>query len=477
MPDIVMMDAVGLASAIRDRQVSCVEVMDAYLAQIERWNPTVNAIVSLADPESLRAQAKQRDNQLAGGDYLGWMHGLPHAVKDLADVAGFVTTEGTPLLTDNVAPADSMFVERVRRAGAVFIGKTNVPEMGAGSQTYNPIFGTTYNAYDQTKTSGGSSGGAAVALAMRMVPVADGSDFAGSLRNPAAWNNICSLRPSFGRVPHDGEAFLRQFSVNGPMGRTIRDVAMLLAVMAGPDPRFPLSIEQDPARFAGALDRDLRGLRLAWMGDFGGYLPTEPGVLELCESSFEAFADLGCVVEPVSPPMPPERVWEAFLTLRHWMILASAQKFLERPGGEAALKPEVRWEIERGRKLSALDVYRASEVRTQWYHAVQDLLETYDGILAPSAQVFPFSADVTWPAEVAGRPMDTYHRWMEVVIPWTLTGLPVMNLPVGFNTEGLPMGIQVVGRNHRDLGLLQLGYGYEQVTDWTRRLPPLLTAR
>lgn len=476
MTDIIMLSAVDLAAAIRDRRVSCVEVMDAYLTQIDRWNPVVNAIVSRPDPESLRDQARERDEQLARGEHLGVLHGFPHAVKDLADVAGFVTTEGTSLLTGNVAAADSLFVERLRAAGAVFVGKTNVPEMGAGSHTFNPVFGTTYNAYDNTKSAGGSSGGSAAALAMRMLPVADGSDFAGSLRNPAAWNNLYSLRPSFGRVPHDGEAFLSQFMVNGPMGRTVSDVALLLSVMAGPDPRFPLSIEQDPNRFAGLLERDFSGARIAWMGDFSGYLPTEPGVLEACESSFAAFEQMGCAVEPVAAPMPPEQIWEAFLTLRHWMISASAQRFLALPGGAEALKPEIRWEIEGGRSLTALKVYQASVVRTEWYRAVQRLLSVYDFILAPSAQVFPFDATARWPEEIDGRTMDTYHRWMEVVVPWTLTGLPVMNLPVGFNAAGLPMGVQVIGPNHGDLELLQLGRSYERVTDWSRHLPPILAA-
>jgi amidase len=476
LTDIVMLNAVELAAAIRDRRVSCVEVMESYLAQIDRWNPVVNAIVSRLDPDALRDQARERDQQLARGEYLGVLHGFPYAVKDLADIAGFITTEGTPLLKDNVASADSLFVERIRAAGAVFVGKTNVPEMGAGSQTFNPVFGTTYNAYDRTKTAGGSSGGTAAALAMRMMPVADGSDFAGSLRNPAAWNNLCSLRPSFGRVPDDGEAFVSQFMVNGPMGRTVSDVAMLLSVMAGPDPRFPLSIEQDPIRFADVRERDFGAARIAWMGDFDGYLATEPGVLELCESSFTAFEQIGCVVEPVSAPMPPEQVWETFLTLRHWMISTSAQRFLELPGGEAALKPEIRWEIEGGQSLTAVDVYRASAARTEWYRAVQRLLATYDFILAPSAQVFPFDATSRWPDQINGRALDTYHRWMEVVVPWTLTGLPVLNLPVGFNAAGLPMGVQVIGPNHGDLELLQLGLGYERVTDWTRRLPPVLAA-
>ena len=272
--EIVNLDAVALSRAIKAKQVSCVEVMNAYLDQIERLNPRVNAIVSLRPREDLLKEAADRDAQIARGEYLGWMHGFPHAVKDLEPTRGIRTTMGSPLFKNFFPRDDSILVERLRHAGAIIIGKTNVPEFGLGSQTYNPVFGTTLNAYDQSKTCGGSSGGAAVALALRMVPVADGSDHGGSLRNPAAFNNVFGFRTSSGRVPSQFyEVFIPSISVHGPMARTVPELAMFLSVIAGYDARAPLSIRQDPAEFAGPLERDFKGTRIGWVGDFGGQIP------------------------------------------------------------------------------------------------------------------------------------------------------------------------------------------------------------
>ena len=296
--DIVNLDARALGAAIRARAISCVEAMNAYLDRIDSLNPRVNAIVALQDRAALLAQARERDAQAARGEIMGLLHGFPHAVKDLSPVKGMVTTQGSPIFRDFVAPADSIMVERLRKAGAIFIGKTNTPEFGLGSHTYNPVYGATRNAYDQTKSAGGSSGGAAVALALRMAPVADGSDYGGSLRNPAGWNNVYALRPSLGRVAPDArDAFLPSMGVNGPMARNVGDLAMLLSVMAGYDARAPLSLEGDGARFLERLDSDVKGKRIAWAGDFKGYLPYEPGVLETCRGALKVFEDMGCVVE------------------------------------------------------------------------------------------------------------------------------------------------------------------------------------
>ncbi|MDQ2695559.1 MAG: amidase, partial [Pseudomonadota bacterium] len=304
--DLVLLSARDLARTIRSRQVSCVEVMQAFLDHIDRFNPQVNAIVSLQDRDGLVRQATERDRQLARGQWLGWMHGFPQAPKDLALTAGIPTTWGSPLFRDFVPQADAIIVGRARRSGAILIGKTNVPEFGLGSQTYNPVFGPTGNAYDPARTAGGSSGGAAAALALRMLPVADGSDMMGSLRNPAAYNNVIGFRPSFGRVPYGPtlEGFVQQLGYEGPMGRTVTDVALLLSVQAGYDERSPLSIHQDPARFAEPLRRDVSGARLAWLGDLGGYLPMEPGILELCQNAFRVFESIGCAVEPTLPDYP-----------------------------------------------------------------------------------------------------------------------------------------------------------------------------
>ena len=475
-PDLVMLDAAALAEAIKSRQVSCVEVMQAYLDHIDRLNPRVNAIVSLQGRDDLVRQASHRDDQLARGEYAGWMHGFPLAIKDLEATAGIRTTMGSPLLRDFVPDADSIMVERIKQAGAIIIGKTNTPEFGLGSQTYNPVFGTTLNAYDQSKTCGGSSGGAAVSLALRMLPVADGSDHAGSLRNPAAFNNVLGFRTSFGRIPIDrGDAFAPSLAVAGPMARTVTDLAMLLTTQSGYDSRAPLSIQQHPDDLVDSLRRNFNGTRIAWLGDLGGYLPFEPGVLELCRDALKVFAQLGCTIDEAKPDFPIEQVWQNWLTLRAWQVGTLLKMPYSDPAKRALMKPEAQWEVEQGFKVSAYDISDASAVRTSWYHAVRRFFETYDYFILPSAQVFPFDASIHWPKEINRVAMDTYHRWMEVVIPVTMSGCPALNVPVGFDPRGLPMGIQIVGPNHSELSCLQLAYAYEQATGWIkRRLPSLL---
>ncbi len=476
--EIVAMDAVALSRAIKSRDISCAEVMRAYLDWIDRMNPRVNAIVSREPHDVLLALARERDAQLARGEYLGWMHGFPHAVKDLEATAGIRTTMGSPIFKDFVPGADSIMVARIRSAGAIIIGKTNVPEFGMGSQTYNPVFGATLNAYDHGKTAGGSSGGAAAALALRMLPVADGSDFAGSLRNPAAFNNVFGFRTSFGRVPSDlEELFSASFSVYGPMARTVPDLAMMLSVIGGYDARAPLSIHEDPSVFAGALDYDPRGARIGWLGDFDGYLPFDPGVMELCRGALKVFEELGCAVDEVVPDYPLERVWESCATLRSWAVASRLRNLYEDPAKRATLKPEAQWEIERGLEFDAADIAGALAVRTAWYRVIISIFERYDFLIAPAGQVFPFDAAVHWPKHVGGRAMDTYHRWMEVMIPITMSGCPALCAPAGFNEAGLPMGIQIVGRNHAEMDCLRLANAYDRATGWvSRRLPPAIAS-
>lgn len=471
---IVELDAIELSRAIHARQVSCHEVMQAYLAQVERFNPAVNALVSLRSREDVLAEAAQRDRELDQGQSRGWMHGMPQAIKDLAATQGLRTTLGSPLFAEHIPQEDAISVARVRASGAVIIGKTNVPEFGLGSQTYNSVFGTTGNAYDPRLVAGGSSGGAAVALALRMLPVADGSDMMGSLRNPAAFNNVFGLRPSQGRVPHGPapELFVQQLATEGPMGRSVADVAQLLSVQAGYDPRVPLSLKEDPAVLGEPLQRDFKGARLGWLGDYNGYLPMEDGVMSLCESALKDFAALGCEVEYCQPDFSLERLWQTWLVHRHWLIQGSLGAAYADPQKRSLLKPEAQWEVQGGLQLSAADVYQASVSRSDWYRALGKLFERYDFLLLPTAQVFPFDAQQPWPRLVAGREMDTYHRWMEVVIGPTLAGLPSMNVPVGFNPQGLPMGLQIIGPAQADRAVLQLAYAHEQLTQWVRRRPP-----
>jgi amidase len=472
----VALTALDLSRAIRSRTLSCTEVMTAYLEHIEKVNRTYNAIVSLRGNEELLFEAKQCDKELSKGMYRGWMHGFPHAVKDLADAKGLLNTRGSPIFKDNVATSDSIHVERIRNAGAIIIGKTNVPEFGLGSQTYNPLFGPTLNPYDGRSTVGGSSGGAAAGLALQMLPLADGSDLMGSLRNPAAFNNVIGFRPTPGLVPLS-DSFKEELSCNGPMGRNVQDTAMLLSTMAGHHPSSPSSLNSNPGEFAQPLDKDFKGTKIGWLGDFNGYLAMEEGVLTLCEKALQGFRETGCSVEELTLDFSMEELWETWLTFRHWILRAHALPLYQNPKTRALLKPELIWEIEGGENITADEVANASAARGRWYAALLKAFATYDFLVLPSAQVFPFDANIHWPKEIAGRSMDTYHRWMEVVIPGTLSGCPVVNVPAGFGVRGLPMGLQIIGKRYADFSTLQMAYAYEQATRWNLdRHPPVLSS-
>ncbi|GAC1302679.1 MAG: amidase [Steroidobacteraceae bacterium] len=470
-----MLDALALADAIRARRVSCVEVMSAYLHHIEKLNPRVNAIVALQDRAALLAQSEERDRQVARGEWMGPLHGFPLAVKDLMPVKGIRMTMGSPIFKDFVPDADGIMVERLRKAGAIFIGKTNTPEFGLGSHTYNPVYGPTRNAYDQSRSAGGSSGGAAVSLALRMLPVADGSDFGGSLRNPAGWNNVFGFRTSMGLVPanaHDG--WSPSMSVVGPMARNVPDLAMLLCVQAGYDDREPLSMLGDGSAFERRLESKLKGKRIAWSGDFRGYLPFDPGVLEVCRSALKVFESMGCSVAEDQPDYSIDAVWRAWLKLRAWQSGGSLLAHYNDPLKRALLKPEAIFEVESGLKLTAFDISDASAVRSAWYQAVRRFFQKYDYFLVPTAQLFPFDVNLHWPQEIAGKKMSTYHEWMQTVLPITMSGCPALAVPAGFSQGGLPIGLQIVGPIHAEAACLQLAYGYDTATGWSRRLPALL---
>ena len=473
--EIVMMDGADLSRAIHTKRLSCVEVMKAYLAHIEKLNGAVNALVAVQDPGDLLAQARERDVQLARGEVMGVLHGIPHAVKDLQAVKGIRTTQGSPIFKDFVPTADSLMVERLRAAGAIFVGKTNTPEFGLGSHTFNSVYGSTRNAYDQSRSAGGSSGGAAVALALRMVPFADGSDYGGSLRNPAGWNNVCGFRTSIGCVPSDSrDTWLPSLSVLGPMARNIRDLALLLSVQAGYDARAPLSIDGDGSAFRTNLESHFKGKRIAWGADLSGKTPCERGVLEVCSSALNAFTELGCHVEEAHPDYDLEAVWRAVVKLRGWQQGSALLAYYQDPATRALLKPEAIYEIETGLKLSAYDITAASIVRTEWYQAVRSFLERYDFLILPTAQVFPFAVEIRWPDTVAGTKMETYHEWMKGVLLITMSGCPSLAVPAGFNAEGLPIGIQIIAPNRHELGCLSLGYAFEATRNWNLRLPALL---
>jgi amidase len=474
--DIVLMDATVLSKAIHSRKVSCVEVMSAYLDHIGRINPSVNAIVALQERADLLMQARERDAQLARGESMGPLHGFPHAVKDLQAVKGIRMTLGSPILKDFVPAADGLMVERLRSAGAIFIGKTNTPEFGLGSHTYNSVYGATHNAYDLTRSAGGSSGGAAVSLALRMLPVADGSDYGGSLRNPAGWNGVYGFRTSIGRVPNDArDAWLPSMSVTGPMARNVADLAMLLSVQAGFDARVPLSLEGDGSVFQRRLESSFKGKRIAWGADFKGHAPCEAGILDICRKAAQSLESLGCIVEEAAPEFDFDALWQATIRLRGWQQGASIQAFYDDPAKRALLKPEAIYEVETGMRQSARDITAASVLRTDWSQAVRKFLEHYDFLVLPTAQVFPFDIKQHWPQEIAGQKMQSYHEWMKGTLLVTMSGCPALAAPAGFSHAGLPIGIQIVAPNRQELSCLQLGYAYESALSSTnRRLPPLL---
>ena len=476
---LLALDAGTLSRRIAAREVSCRELMQASLDRIAALNPVHNAIVSLRERDELLAEADAHDATLSRGELAGWMHGFPVAVKDLSDAQGLPTTQGSRTSGGRIAAGDALFVQRMKKAGAIVIGKTNTPEFGLGSHTFNEVFGITRNAWDPSRSAGGSSGGAAVALALGMVPVADGSDFGGSLRNPAAFNNVVGFRPSRGRVPAvpAEDVFYAQLGTEGPMARTTEDCARLLCTMGGWDDRAPLSLA-DPLPDPSSADLLAAepGRRIGWLGPIWPDLPLEPGIVELCEAALRKLQDAGFEVEPCTLDVPREVNWSAWLVLRQMLTGGKLRAVHADPRLRELMKPEARWEVEQGLQLTAPELYQASVHRTQVYQALRRLFERYDCLVAPSAQVFPFDAQLDWPHSIAGVTMDTYHRWMEIVTPFSLAGLPVASVPVGFSAGGLPMGMQLVGPARADLRVLALARAFETVAPWTTHRPPALQA-
>ncbi len=477
-----------LADAIRARALSCREVMDAFLARIDAVNPHVNAIVSLRDPDALRAEADACDAALAhdapDAPPRPFLFGLPQAIKDVSATAGLTTTFGSPLLRHNVPSADGLMAARMKGAGCIVIGKTNTPEFGLGSHTFNEVFGATRNAWDPSRAAGGSSGGAAVALATRMLPVADGSDSMGSLRNPAGWNHVFGFRPSQGRVPFwpVDDVWVTHFGTEGPMARNVRDLALLLDVQAGYDARLPLSLASEPS-FADRLDvgdddpSASRPLRVGWLGDLDGHLAMEPGILDVCEQALRRLESTGATVEPTPLGYSPERIWDAWLVWRWFILHGRIAPHLVDPSNRAHIKPEALWEHDQGATLKASDVMAASVVRSAFHrHAVEHLFSRFDVLAIPSAQVWPFPVEWRWPERIGERAMDTYHRWMETVVIATFAGLPAVSVPAGLDASGRwPMGVQLIGPPRGDLALLRVGKRYEAASaELLARRPPTL---
>ncbi len=468
-PELCFTTATELAKLLREKKVSAKEVMEAHLAQIDRINPKVNAIVTLLAEQAMN-QASTADDALARGETVGPLHGIPIAHKDLVSTKGIRTTLGSPIFKDFIPEVDDLIVERLKKAGAITIGKTNTPEFGAGSQTYNTVFGETLNPYDTTKTCGGSSGGAAVALACGMQPIADGSDLGGSLRNPANFCNVVGFRPSPGRVPvWPTLASWYPLSVQGPMARTVEDVAYMLSVIAGPDPRSPIAIAEPGHTFKEPLKRDFKNVSIAWSRDLGG-LPVDPRVTAVIDSQRHVFESLGCDVADGEPDFSGAD--EAFKIWRAWKFEVSFGALIDEHREQ--IKETVIWNIEAGQKLSGPQIGKAEVRRSELYHRVREFMEYHEFLILPVNQVPPFDVKQPYVTEIDGVKMETYMDWMKSCYYITVTGLPAISVPCGFTAEGLPVGVQIVGRHQDERGVLQLAYAFEQATALWKQKPALV---
>jgi amidase len=468
MSELIYDSAVSLAMRIASRDLTCTQVMKAFLARIAEVNPKVNAICTLLADDALK-QAKAKDVALAKGVEPGPLYGLPIAIKDLASTKGIRTTSGSPLFADHVPNYDDLFVERIKKAGAIVIGKTNTPEFGAGSHTFNRVFGTTLNPYDLNRSAGGSSGGAGAALASGMLPIADGSDFGGSLRNPASFNNVVGFRPTPGRVPRVPNNNLHEaLAVMGPMGRSVEDAQLLFSVMAGPDLRDPLSLEASGSDFLGSLDRSLKDVRIAYTSDLG-FLAVERETRDIIATAPKTFESLGAQVSENHPDLHDAE--DIFLKLR-------ASLFASRYGATfESMKPELKdtiiWNYEVGLEMDLADLAHYKEAHSALYQKGLAFFDTHDYLILPATQLTPFPADIDWPREVDGSKFTNYLQWMQSCCAITLLGAPAISVPCGFTQGGLPVGLQIVGRPRDDMGVLQVAYAFEQATKIGERRPEI----
>ena len=467
--DICFLSAVEMAGLIRRKKLSAREALTAHLQQIDRINPKVNAIVTLVADQAME-NAKKADEAQAHGATLGPLHGLPVAHKDLVETAGIRTTFGSLIFKDNVPTHDAIPVERMKKAGAITVGKTNTPEFGAGSQTFNRVFGATKNPYDLTKTCGGSSGGAAVSLACGMVPLADGSDSGGSLRNPASFCSVVGFRVAPGRVPTaaagNGWSTL---GVSGPMARSVADAALLLSVLAGPDPRCPISISEPGSRFAGNLERNFKGARVAWFKDLGG-IPFDRRIREAVNAQRKVFESLGCIVEEAEPDWTGAD--EAFNTLRALGYVNSQSENVRKHS--ELVKDTILWEVERGSKLTAPDIARAEMLHSQVWDRMRIFQEKYEYFILPATQVPPFDVNQPYVTEIEGVKMNSYIEWMKSCYFISIVENPSICVPSGYTPEGLPVGLQIVGRHREEFSVLQLAYAFEQATKGAHRRPAIV---
>jgi amidase len=460
-----------LLDLMRSGELSSFEVVSAHLERVAALNPSLNAIVTLAGEQAIE-QARRADRaRAADAGAVGLLHGLPVGIKDLTDTAGMRTTYGSPIFREHVPVKDAAIVTRLKDAGAIVVGKTNTPEFGAGSHTFNAVFGVTRNPYDLTRSAGGSSGGAASALASGMLPLADGTDLGGSLRNPASFCNVVGLRPSPGRVSTlPSSDVWDPMSVSGPMGRCVEDVALAMDVIARADPRYPLTLaDGDPERsFSAALGGDVKGLRVAWSADLGR-LPVEAEIVRVLERQRAVFEDLGCVVEDAEPDLSDaDEVFDVLRALG--FVVAHHQKLIEH---RALLKDTVVWNIQQGLDLTPQRIAAAVSARSAIVARALEFFERFDALVLPVSQVLPFPVEVDWVREIEGEPMEHYVAWQRTCSRITVTAHPAIAVPGGFTAAGLPVGLQIVGRYRGERSLLGLAHAFESATGFGLCRPPL----
>ncbi|MBM7634750.1 amidase [Geomicrobium sediminis] len=469
MSSLVDLTTVELVAMIKGKEVSSYEVVSAFIKQIETYNPSINAIVSF-QPEYALSEARKADERFAKGNVDGPLHGIPMAFKDTHDAKGFKTTKGCTVLQDNVAKEDELLVSRLRRAGAIGIGKTNVPEFAAGSHTFNPVFGLTRNPYNLEKSAGGSSGGAAAALAARMIPLADGSDMGGSCRNPAAFNNVVGLRPSPGRVPTYPKANgFGTLSVQGPLAKTVSDVAYMMSVIAGYDKRVPIALREEGTVFLQRLELDVKKVKIAYSEDLGGLLALDEPVRKAFKNQLAVWESLGCELVDVAPDLAEAA--DVFETLRAFEMEAAGGAFVEQHRAE--LKTTYVKNVEKGMNLTGPEVGRALRKQTELVHEMARFFSNYDFLMLPTTQVEPFDANVEYPTMIAGEAMKSYTSWMQSCSLISVLNTPAISIPGGFTENGLPFGLQLVAPIGQDFELLQLAHVYESVTKHYQKQPKM----
>jgi amidase len=470
--DLCFTPATELVRLYRARRASPLEVVQAVLARIDAVNPRVNAYVTLARESALRT-ARQATRALRPGATLPALHGVPVSIKDLTPTKGIRTTWGSKVFEHHVPAEDALIVQRLKAAGAIVVGKTNTPEFGAGGNTFNAVFGVTRNPWNLALTCGGSSGGAAVALACGMGPIAEGSDLGGSLRTPAAFCGVVGFRTTPGLVPlYPRDLAWDSLSVTGPMARTVADAALMLSVVAGPDDRAPLSYEVDARAFRAAVRRpSIKGWRVAWSPDLDGLIPVDAEVARVAEGATRVLRGLGARVRAVSPSFA--ELPEIVLGTRGLsMVALHADKL---PEWRDRMQKGLLWNIEQGLALTPRGIARAQKLQTVLWHRVRRFMEGYELFVLPTVAVKPFPAEQPYPTEINGKPLEDYTRWFFLTYAITVLGLPVISVPAGFTRDGLPVGLQIVGRRRQEAAVLAAAAAFEAAAPWADRIPPAVT--